>query len=80
ASDLAVHREICGEVAAYFPRFSSEALAGTVAQIAALPERLSGMKAAGLERSTRFSWKEHVEMILELCRNLIASKNPGCAA
>ena len=34
ASDLAVHREICGEAAAYFPRFSPESLAGTVAQVA----------------------------------------------
>lgn len=70
ASDLAVHREICGEAAAYFPRFSAEKLAETVTQVTRSPETLKLMAAAGLERSHQFSWKTHVEKILELCRML----------
>ncbi len=71
ASDLAVHREICGEAATYFPRFAPQSLAATVAQIAQSPETLGRMVAAGSERARAFSWKTHVEKILELCRSAI---------
>jgi glycosyltransferase involved in cell wall biosynthesis len=71
ASDLAVHQEICGEAGAYFPRFSPESLAGTVAQVAKSPETLRRMASAGVERAQAFSWKTHVDKILELCRGLI---------
>jgi glycosyltransferase involved in cell wall biosynthesis len=74
ASDLAVHREICQEAAAYFPRFSAEGLAETVAQLTRSPEALKSMADAGSERARQFSWKTHVEKILELCRMLIGSK------
>ena len=74
ASDLAVHQEICGAAAAYFPPFSAEALAGIVAQGVASPETSRRMAAAGLERARQFSWKTHVEKILDLCRRLLDSK------
>ena len=38
ASDLAVHREICGDAAIYFQRFSAEELAARVYEIAASPQ------------------------------------------
>ena len=80
ASDLPVHREICGDAAAYFPRFSPEALAGSVAQVAQSPELSGRMSALGLERSRQFSWKTHVEQILELSERLIKSKARGSLA
>jgi glycosyltransferase involved in cell wall biosynthesis len=76
ASDLAVHQEICGVAAAYFPPFSAEALAGIVAQVVASPETSRHMAAAGLERASQFSWKTHVEKILDLCCKLLDSKHP----
>jgi glycosyltransferase involved in cell wall biosynthesis len=69
ASDLAVHQEICQEAAAYFPRFSAEGLAETVAQVTRSPETLKSMADAGLEQARQFSWKTHVEKILEVCRS-----------
>jgi glycosyltransferase involved in cell wall biosynthesis len=80
ASDLAVHREICEDAAIYFPRFSSEALAESVAQIACSPQTARRMAAAGVARSYQFSWKAHVDKILEVCGALIASKPSGTAA
>lgn len=77
ASDLAVHQEICGDAARYFPRFSPEALAETVAQVLKSQETLNRMSSIGLERSSHFSWKTHVDKILELCRGLM---NPAPAA
>jgi glycosyltransferase involved in cell wall biosynthesis len=74
ASDLPVHQEICGEGAAYFPRFSAERLAETVAQVALSGETSRRMAAVGIERSRQFSWKIHVEKILELCGTLVDAK------
>jgi len=75
ASDIAVHREICGDAAAYFPRFSAEALSEVILQVAGSPEAMRRMAAFGLKRSGQFSWKAHVEKILELCAQLIACRN-----
>jgi glycosyltransferase involved in cell wall biosynthesis len=69
ASDLDVHREICGDAAMYFPRFASEALADCVSQVAR-SEKSEPMAAAGRARSRDFSWKAHVEEILELAQGL----------
>jgi glycosyltransferase involved in cell wall biosynthesis len=80
ASDLAVHREICGDAAVYFQRFSPEALARGVAQVAGSPEASKHMTVVGLERSRRFSWRAHVDAILELSRTLIDSNAAGPAS
>ena len=74
ASDLPVHREICGDAAVYFPRFSPNTLAEAVIQVAKSGEKAAQMSAAGLERAKTFSWKTHVEKIVELCRQLMSSK------
>ena len=75
ASDLEVHREICGDAAVYFPRFSAEILAERLSQVAR-PETSRPMAVAGRERSTFFSWKAHVEKILKLSGDLIDARNP----
>lgn len=70
ASDLAVHREICGSAALYFHRFSPQQLAQQVLELAhssALPAKLS---QAGVERSAAFDWRRHVDQILVLAHKL----------
>ena len=74
ASNLAVHQEICGDAAIYFPRFSAEALAERVAQIARSAEMSKQMAARGLDRSREFSWRTHVDRILDLSSALIDSR------
>jgi glycosyltransferase involved in cell wall biosynthesis len=76
ASDIAVHREICGTAGAYFERFSAESLAETVSRVATSQEMSKRMSAAGIERAQFFSWKTHVEKILEVARSLVDSKSP----
>lgn len=76
ASDIAVHREICGDAGSYFPRFSAEALAAAILEIGRSPKTMRRMAIAGLERAGQFSWAVHVEKILELCAGLKASGNP----
>jgi len=74
ASDLAVHREICQDAAIYFPRFSPEALAGCISQVAQSPELAAKMSASGLRRADNFSWSRHVESLLGLACDLCNRK------
>lgn len=68
AADLLVHREVCGGAARYFPRFSPEKLAETVFGIAASSDVAGELIAA--ERSSEFSWRNHVEQLLEVAGSI----------
>lgn len=68
ASDLPVHREICGKAALYFPSFSAEDLAATVVGMADSAE--DTMRKNGLLRSQDFSWDRHIEAVLLVARRL----------
>ena len=70
ASDIPVHREICAGAGAFFARFSPEDLASAVAQVVSAPQVAERMREAGLQRSRQFSWKTHVEKILQVCERL----------
>jgi glycosyltransferase involved in cell wall biosynthesis len=74
ASDLPVHREICGDAGIYFPRFSPEALAECVLRIHESPELAKKLSSRGHQRASDFSWSIHVEKIVALARELAASK------
>jgi glycosyltransferase involved in cell wall biosynthesis len=71
ASDLAVHREVCQDAALYFPKFSPDLLAETVCQVALSPEVSGKMSARGLERSSDFSWKNHVARLIAIAESLL---------
>jgi len=74
ASDLAVHREICGDAGIYFPRFSSQALAERILEIQQSPELGEKLARNGLWRARDFSWSEHVERLLALAQGLVRSE------
>jgi glycosyltransferase involved in cell wall biosynthesis len=71
ASDLPVHREICGDAALYFSRFSPEELAEKVMQIQASPELAKRLSDNGLRRAQDFSWNQHVERLVALAHDLV---------
>ena len=77
ASNLAVHREICGEAALYFDRFSPEQLAQKLADLAESPTRRSAMKERGLRRSYDFSWSKHVDELIRQAETLITGRTPN---
>jgi glycosyltransferase involved in cell wall biosynthesis len=70
ASDLPVHREICGDAGVYFPRFSPDVLAERVMQVHDSPELAGHLSSNGLRRSRDFSWSEHVERLIVLAQDL----------
>ncbi len=73
ASDLPVHREICGKAAVYFPAFSAGELASAIARVDKDRELATGLSQAGRSRARDFSWAEHVERLLELAAPLTQS-------
>ncbi len=77
ASDMAVHREVCGEAALYFPRFSPEALAEQITRVVESDQTRMAMCTAGLSRSLDFSWDKHVEAILQVALRLAKATGRG---
>ncbi len=75
ASDLAVHREICGDAALYFSRFAPAELAERVAQICESPELNRNLASNGLHRSQDFSWEKHVSRLVELAEELVRERS-----
>jgi glycosyltransferase involved in cell wall biosynthesis len=74
ASDLPVHREVCGEAAVYFHRFSPEQLTARVCEVAGSPALAQKLSQAGAVRTRAFSWSAHVERLLDLAGNLLTAK------
>ncbi len=70
ASNLAVHREICGDAGLYFDRFSPEGLAEQVLKIVSSPDLARQLGERGQSRSQDFSWRRHVEQIISLAQSL----------
>ncbi len=77
ASDLPVHREICGDAGIYFPRFSPDALAERVLQVQESPELAEKLSSNGLRRARDFSWSKHVERLVVLAQELARSGKEG---
>ncbi len=71
ASDLPVHREVCGDAALYFPRFSPDSLAERITELACSPEFALELGARGLARSRNYSWKKHVDQLIFLAAHLV---------
>jgi glycosyltransferase involved in cell wall biosynthesis len=71
ASDLPVHREICGEAAVYFPRFSPEILAQRIVELSESQSARTQMRERSLLRSQEFRWDGHVESLLALAKGLV---------
>jgi len=71
ASDLPVHREICGRSALYFQRFSPEDLSRQVLRIAESTECRQQLSQWGKIRSQDFSWAKHTAELLGLAAGLV---------
>jgi glycosyltransferase involved in cell wall biosynthesis len=66
ASDLPVHREICGSAAHYFSRFSHAELAARVLELASSEELRATLRANASKRSEAFSWRRHAQELFAL--------------
>lgn len=73
-SDRASLPEVGGGAAAYVNPEDSGAIAAAVRELAASPERLASMRAAGLRRAALFSWEHTAAQTLALYRELATSR------
>jgi glycosyltransferase involved in cell wall biosynthesis len=73
ASDLPVHREVCGEAALYFERFASDQLAEQLCEIANQTETASRLSGRGKHRALDFSWAKHISQLLDAVGQLLHS-------
>jgi glycosyltransferase involved in cell wall biosynthesis len=70
ASRLPVHREICGEAALYFSPFSAKELAQEVLRVGLSKDLAQDLATRGTARAQDFSWRRHVDQIVELASSL----------
>lgn len=68
ASDISIHREICGPAARYFAPMDAEALATQVQQVARDLQLRQEMADAGSQRVKNFLWEDHVVRLLRTLR------------
>jgi len=76
ASDLQVHREVCGGAALYFRRFSPDELSSQVVHIATSTGLRQELQERGVARSHDFSWADHVDELLRLAAQLAQDHAP----
>jgi glycosyltransferase involved in cell wall biosynthesis len=70
ASDLRVHREICGDAALYFDGFSAEEMTAQILRIVWSRDLAKDLATRGQVRSRDFSWHQHVDQMISLARKL----------
>lgn len=73
ASDIPVHREVCGDTALYFSKFSSQELTERILQ-AASESATPTSSPAPSDRVDRFSWRAHVDSIVALAAGLFENQ------
>jgi glycosyltransferase involved in cell wall biosynthesis len=75
ASDTPVHREICAGSAVFFDRFSPAVLAEQILRVATSEGLTQELKSCGEKRLADFSWRTHVNKIVEIAGALSTKKN-----
>lgn len=76
AANLAVHREVCGEAALYFERFTPQELAEQVLRLDGSHELRNALAEKGQNRAHEFSWEKHVDELLALATKLTQPSSP----
>ena len=79
ASDIPVHREICGDSAQYFPVGDAHALAARLERLSADAALRAKMTREGAFRVKSFLWEDHVSRLLALLRELSAARQARVA-
>jgi glycosyltransferase involved in cell wall biosynthesis len=80
ASDIPVHREMCGEAAEYFPMLDAAALAETLRALMCNAAERQALAERGSERVERFLREDHVGRLLDLWRKMAGSKGASSQA
>ncbi len=74
ASDLPVHREICGNAALYFSFSSADELAQQVLRTCSDAHERQRLVGKGKIRLQQFSWSRHVDELLRIAKGLLKER------
>ncbi|MBO0719696.1 MAG: glycosyltransferase family 4 protein [Blastocatellia bacterium] len=74
AANLDVHREVCGEAAAYFDVFNEMQLAMRCVEVLTNRRLQEELRMKGAERIRHFSWDEHIQGLLALIEILLVNR------
>lgn len=66
ASDIPVNRELCGKAASYFEMFDVADCSNMLGQLLRDSDKRRVMKERSRERTKNFSWKSHVNSLLQV--------------
>ncbi len=80
ASNIAVHREICGSAGTFFERFNPHHLASTILKVIGSSGAAARMATQGRHRALDFSWARHVRALVELANSLLEHTSLGSCA
>ena len=69
ASDISIHREICGDAALYFSPRCAQSLAAQISRLAGNPGERRRLAELGRERVKQFLWEDHVVRLLAALRD-----------
>jgi len=79
ASDLPVHREVCGDAALYFNAFSPTALCDQIISCSTAFGTAAVLNRAQL-RADRFSWAAHIGQVISRARSMLKDSRAQAAA
>ncbi len=79
ASDISIHREICGTAARYFLPMDAKALANQICEAASNLQLRQEMADAGRQRVKDFLWEDHVVRLLSALRETAFGKTARAA-
>ncbi len=80
ASDIPVHREICGDAAMYFPPLDASTLSGVLRRLLQNERERVLLAKASHEQAQRFVWEDHVARLLSILRETAANNAKRAAA
>ena len=73
AADTAVSREVCADAALYAPARDPSALEAKIERVLTGTDTAALLRRRGLERATRFTWREAARLTLDLLKRVSAN-------
>jgi len=81
ASDMEIHREVCGQAGCHFRVFDPADLAAKLADVLSQPDLARQLSCAAETEAQRFSWKWNVEALVSLIEEVVPQRAlPASAA
>lgn len=75
ATDMDIHREVCGDAGQYFSVFDPHDLASRLHDVLSQPELYRRLSDAAAVEAERFNWERNVTALVDLIDQVVASRS-----